>query len=270
MLSSGNEDHGSSPSGTAPELGRELVVVMPAYNEAACIAQVCRDWLAALSGIQDAILLVVDDGSRDDTGKILDDLSQSCSSLKVVHQENAGHGAALLRGYLAALQQRPSWILHADSDNQFAAEDLRKLWESRQSCRFILGFRAERQDSVHRILLSRALSVLNLLLFGCYVRDANTPFRLIRSDVLVELLRMVPRQCLIPNIFLSVLAKSVDAGFCEMPVTQLARAAGHSSLISWRLVSFSLRAFFQLLELRLRLWKQAGLVRDLRERVKQA
>ena len=75
-----------------------LSVVMPAYNEEAAIADAVRDVQThVFPVVPDAELIVVDDGSRDRTGALLDDLAAREPRLRVLHQANAGHGPALAR-----------------------------------------------------------------------------------------------------------------------------------------------------------------------------
>ena len=78
---------------------------MPAYNEAGCIEEVVREWVTTVGR-----LVVVNDGSRDATGEILDRLAKELPLLHVIHQGNAGHGVALMTGYRAALDLGVPWI----------------------------------------------------------------------------------------------------------------------------------------------------------------
>src|SRR5437868_4422665 len=105
-----------------PSSFEQLAIVMPAYNEEACIEGVVSAWLSVLDTVP-GTLFVVNDGSRDGTGKVLDRLAESHASLRVIHQKNAGHGAAVLRGYAEAIALGPEWIFQTDSDDQFDPMD---------------------------------------------------------------------------------------------------------------------------------------------------
>ena len=88
----------------------DVVVVIPAYNERAYIEQTVLDWLRVLDKL-DGRLIAVDDGSKDSTGVILDRLAEKEPRLLVHHQQNAGHGAAILAGYRMAIALNPDYHL---------------------------------------------------------------------------------------------------------------------------------------------------------------
>ncbi len=202
-----------------------LVIVMPAYNEAACIEKVARAWLSVASAY-DGILLIVNDGSRDNTAEVLNAMARKEHRLKVVHQENAGHGKAVRNGYEQALRLGPEFVFQTDSDDQFNHEDFGKLWDARYEAPFILGYRQVRHDPLVRIVISRLNAVLLLVFFGAEIRDANVPFRLMQSRFLAGLLTLVPRGVFIPNIFLSILAAKSKGTLLEMPVSHRERRTG--------------------------------------------
>src|SRR3569623_1942649 len=95
----------------------KLAIVMPAYNEAGCIETVVRDWKQVATKAE-GVLIVVNDGSRDDSGKILDRLAAELPALKITHQPNGGHGSAVLNGYRQALDADAEYVFQTDSDNQ--------------------------------------------------------------------------------------------------------------------------------------------------------
>ena len=98
---------------------------------------------------------MVDDGSNDGTAGILDRLAQEHSAMRVIHQPNAGHGCAILRGYRAALAMGCDWVFQVDSDGQFEAADFTRLWSCAGHSAFALGARTHRQDQRYRVALSR-------------------------------------------------------------------------------------------------------------------
>jgi dolichol-phosphate mannosyltransferase len=235
--------------------GPELVIVMPAYNEQGCIRTVVLGWLAQLAsmGLKDYKLIVVNDGSRDQTGSILDALASEQAALVVVHQNNAGHGRALRNAYERAAALAPMWVFHVDSDDQFIPQDLNNLWSLRHSSDFILGLRAVRHDAFHRLVITRILRLLNFLAFGVFLKDANIPFRLIRGDYLKVLLDIVPPAVFAPNIFLSVLAARDGQALGFIPVQHRERETGKVSIVRWGLIKACLRCVRELLVFRMQL-----------------
>ncbi len=226
----------------------QFVIVMPAYNEAACIAKVVNAW-AEVANRHFGLLLVVNDGSRDSTGDVLNQLVRETSALRVVHQDNAGHGNAVRNGYEHALKLNPQYVFQTDSDDQFNPNDFEKLWEARHESPFILGYREVRHDPLVRIVISRLNAVLLLVLFGAEIRDANVPFRLIEAKFLGALLALVPRGVFIPNIFLAVLAAKSRAVLLEIPVEHRERKTGVVTL-NRRLIEVCKRCFGEIRKFR--------------------
>jgi dolichol-phosphate mannosyltransferase len=246
----------------------ELALVMPAYNEAECIDGVVRSWLPVLDRVGSGILIVVNDGSTDPTGDQLNRLAASDARIQVIHQQNSGHGAAVLRGYREALASGAGWIFQVDSDGQLLAQDFWLLWEARHDSPFLLGRRARRNDPLYRLAISRLVRALNFLLFRVSVRDANIPFRLLRSDFLAALLELVPSGVFAPNLFLSVLAARSGARLGEFPVTHLERGAGTSKILRLKLLKACFRSALELLRFSLDLGRpaQAAKLENLRKR----
>lgn len=226
-----------------------LCIVMPAYNEEGCIEPVVKSWLAILDKIP-GTMIVVNDGSRDNTRAILDRLAPTDARLQVVHQINAGHGAAVMNAYRLALKSGAEWVFQTDSDDQFHPDDFPAVWEKRNQSPFILGFREVREDAFHRKIISKIMQSMVVILFGTYIRDANIPYRLMRADFLRKLLALLPESLLTPNIFLSVLAKRAGVNLFEIPIRHQERKTGKVSILRWRLVKFCARAAVELLAFR--------------------
>ena len=228
---------------------------MPAYNEEGCIEEVTRGWLSALELVAgDGLkMVVVNDGSRDKTGAILDQVAAGEARLKIVHQSNAGHGAALLNAYKTALSLNPTWVFHVDSDDQFLPRDFTLLWQRRNEAKFLMGQRAKRFDAFHRLVITKILLFFNILLFGARLRDANIPYRLIRADYLKKLLSVIPGDVFAPNIFLAVLAYKDGNLAREIPVEHRDRRTGQVSIVKWRLIKACLRCVKELVVFRINL-----------------
>jgi glycosyltransferase involved in cell wall biosynthesis len=229
----------------------DCVVVMPVYNEAGCIRDVCLEWLKALDMLPAARLVAVNDGSSDASGAILAELATAAGGrLEVVEQANGGHGAAVRRGYERALESGCEWVFQVDSDGQFRAGDFEKLWRRRHEADFLLGRRAGRRDPAARRALSRAHGLLVGLLFGVSIRDPNCPFRLMRASCLAKMLERVPRTVFAPNVLLAIEARRAGLRFVEIPVGHLPRKAGTGSLRPLRLIPIAWRCFKELRDFR--------------------
>lgn len=237
-----------------------LTVVMPAYNEEGCIEQAVRGWHGeVVSKIKPSRMLVVDDGSRDSTGKILGLLARELPGLEVVHQKNAGHGAALMRAYRACSDSE--WVFQVDSDGQFLPSDFRLLWERRGESGFITGYRRERYDAPVRLVVTRVLRLVIFLLFGCRSKDSNIPFRLMDGGLLKGYLQLVPDGVFIPNIFLSVIASVSGQRLLDIPVTHIARKTGTVSITNFKLARVLVRCVMELVSFRFGAYRAVSAVK---------
>jgi dolichol-phosphate mannosyltransferase len=221
----------------------ELIIAMPAYNESECIEAVSKKWLGSFDTLKlsNAKLIIVNDGSKDNTGAILEEVAKKDPRLLVVNQQNGGHGNALLNAYKKALEFSPAWVFHTDSDDQFSPADLKVLWEKRNQSKFILGYRQVRHDAFHRLVITKILVVLNFILFRVFLKDSNVPFRLIQGDYLKKLLSVLPPDLFAPNIFLTALAARDGQDLMHIPISHEDRKTGQVSIVKFKLIKVCFR-----------------------------
>ncbi len=226
-------------------------IVMPAWNEAELIERCVREWYQeVVSKIPGAELIVVDDCSTDSTGDIVIALGQELSGVRCVRPaRNGGHGKALRVGFDHA---KHSLVFQTDSDRQQLPSDFWKVWELRGDADFVFGIRKQRADGGFRIFVTQVMRILNLLIWGVWVRDANCPFKLMRHEALEKVLRQIPRDCFIPMVLVSILARKMKFRVAEIEVEHLPRKGGASSLnglTKW--IRIGLKCAQQMLAIRL-------------------
>jgi glycosyltransferase involved in cell wall biosynthesis len=230
---------------------KELAIVMPAYNEEEIIGEVVTEVhdeiLAKLPGSE---LLVVNDGSRDNTGAILDELAGRLEGVRVLHKPNGGHGAAVLHG-LEHAEAKHLFLM--DSDGQFVAADFWKLWELREEYDLLIGSRVERHDPVSRKILTVVVRLAIWAGFGTYIHDSNCPFKLMKTGVWQSAKPHIPADTLAPSIFIAILACKMKYRLKTVGVKHLARETGVCSIRYMNLIRFCARALGQLAGLRLRM-----------------
>jgi dolichol-phosphate mannosyltransferase len=209
-----------------------LTVVMPVYNEAAAIGEVVRSWTTELDRLGiDYELRVYDDGSRDQTPVVLEQLSNELPRLLVTRHSNRGHGPTILRGYREA---RGEWVFQTDSDGEMEPVSFGRLWEKRADYDFLFGIRAGRVWTPPRWVMTRASRLAVRLLFGGGVADVNTPYRLMRREALQPLLLSLPDDLFAPNVILSGLAVRRGLRIFEIDVPHQGRRTGKASLTGLR------------------------------------
>jgi len=224
---------------------------MPAYNEAAAIADAVSEvqrWV--LVPLPTAELIVVNDGSRDDTGKILEKLAAGEPRLRVVNQKNAGHGAALRSGLELA---RGEYVFLLDSDRQLPLEAFPGLWQAAQGREGVLGVRWPRHDPLFRLLLTKVVRLSLLALFRVRLRDANCPFKIFRRSIWTEARDIIPEGTIAPSLFLAVYMVQRWPSIEQRTVPHRARATGTVSIRRWKLVKTCVLAFRQLWDFRKKL-----------------
>jgi len=179
---------------------RELAVVIPVYNEEKNLAALLRDWQTTLDGI-DYTIILIDDGSKDGSQKLLKDMQARDPRLDVHSQSNAGHGPAILNGYRLGLQAQ--WVFQIDSDHQLATEAFTNLWNNREAYDLLIGQRREKNASATRQIVSRLSTLMVRILVGGSVRDVNSPYRLMRAATLKTALEKIPTDSFAPNVLIT-------------------------------------------------------------------
>ncbi|MBO9638339.1 glycosyltransferase family 2 protein [Siphonobacter aquaeclarae] len=232
-----------------------LSIVMPAYNEEEIIETVVRNWSAFLDThfqpLGETRLIVVNDGSKDSTGAKLDEIAPKYPRLVVVHQKNGGHGNAVVHAYRKAVEIGSEWVFQTDSDDQFVAEDVLKLWNKREESDFIMGFRQVRHDATFRLFVTRVLKYSLFAVYGTMISDSNIPFRLIRGSFLKKLLAQLPEPLpFAPNIFLAVMARKAGQKTFDIPITHKERATGEVSIQKMKLLKVCWQSFKELFRFR--------------------
>lgn len=232
-------------SNTVPNDNSPLLsVAMPVYNEAGCIREAIGDVVRdLLDPCGPAELVVVDDGSRDETPAILDELSRTDSRIRVLHQANAGHGPALVR----ALEEcRGQWLAMLDSDRQIALDDFTAHFAEARRHEGLFGVREHRSDPWLRRIVSIAARTLVLVLFGRWVVDPNVPYKIIPASLWRDAAILLPRGSKIPSLLLAIFAARRRLDVVRREVRHLPRLTGTTVLKKWRLAKFCMAAVGEL------------------------
>lgn len=228
-----------------------LIIVIPAYNEEMNIVSVVRQWYPVIEKIGgESRLFVINDGSTDGTQERLAELREEYPCLRAVKKKNQGHGAAVLYGYRCAIAEGTDYIFQTDSDGQTIPGEFWQMWERRRECGLLIGSRRSRQDGWQRIFVTRVLRLLLWMIFGCWVEDANTPFRLMKAEQLREVIRMIPENYFLSNVLMTVIYTKKKLGVRYFPITFRPRQGGKNSINMKKIVKLGCAAFRDFIKMR--------------------
>lgn len=205
-----------------------LSIVLPAYNESAnIVAAIERALATAEHLVSEYEVIVVDDGSRDGTRAMVEELARRHRPhvRLLTHATNRGYGAALRTGFK---QSRFELVFFTDSDNQFDISELEYFVPLMSDYDIVTGFRVYRYDTVVRCMLSWIYNRLVGAMFRLHVRDVDCAFKLMRREVVEQ----VTIQC--DNFFVNteLLAKARKWNFriAQKGVRHYPRTAGETTV----------------------------------------
>ncbi len=228
---------------TAPSVS----VFFPCYNEQENITRVVTQALSVLDRLGcDYEILVVNDGSSDNTGQLTDALAAQYDTVRIIHHPvNRGYGAALQSGFRAATK---TLVFYTDGDGQFDLKEMPPLLDLIRECDIVSGYRLNRQDSLMRKINGWCWTKLVCLMFGMRIRDIDCAFKLYRREVIADM-PMLSTGALIDA---EVLARATRRG-CKIVQTGVHHFACNSGGQTGANPGVILRAFRELFQLRRRI-----------------
>lgn len=203
---------------------KSLSVFLPAYNEEDSIATTVENVVKVLKELKiEWEVLVINDGSKDQTAEVVKKLGKKYPNVKLVnHEVNKGYGRALKTGFASA---RYPWVAFVDSDGQFDFEEIKKLIAKTDEADVILGYRLNRADPFQRRIFTWGWKMLAMVLLGLNVRDYSCGFKLIKKKV-IEDISPIESEEKVTQIEMLIKAKKKGYKFAEVGVHHYPRTAG--------------------------------------------
>jgi glycosyltransferase involved in cell wall biosynthesis len=241
------EQEGPQDLPARPKSPVSITVFFPCYNEQDNVAKVTRQAIQVLESLgADYELIIVDDGSSDNTGPLADGIAQQHERVRVIHHpRNLGYGAALRSGLQGAGKEL---VFHTDGDAQFDLQELPALLPLMQDYDIVAGYRINRRDHFLRRLNGWLWTKLVCRIFSLHVRDIDCAFKLYRRAIF-DHIKMESTGALIST---EILARATRKGYrvAERGVHHYPRTAGRQTGANLKVI---LRAFRELLRLRRRI-----------------
>ena len=168
-----------------PRKFASLSVFFPAYNDAPSMPSLIRKTFAVLEQhVADYEVIVVNDGSQDNTGEVLEELRREFAPHMRVqtHPQNRGYGGALRTGFASATKE---FVFYTDGDSQYDVGELPLLLDlASPTTGLVNGYKLERHDPAHRVWIGAMYNFCARVLFRIRIRDIDCDYRLIRRTVL--------------------------------------------------------------------------------------
>lgn len=222
----------------------ELNVIIPVYNEEGAINIVLEKWSKELDrlGINFKIH-AYNDGSKDNTLKILNECASNNNKITVHDKVNSGHGSTILLGYKENCYS--DWLFQIDSDDEMGPESFEELWNKRNDYDFLIGSRTERDNPLSRKLITLLSRLTVWIMYGRGVKDVNSPYRLMKCELFKSYYDLIPANTFAPNVIISGICGMNKLRVYEIPVKYTFRTTGEVSIKKFKLLKSALKSFIQ-------------------------
>ena len=217
-----------------------VTAFFPAFNDASTIGSLVEKTFQILeSSGRDFEIIVVDDGSRDQTPQVLQQLEARYGNVfRVIrHPVNRGYGAALRSGFSAATKDL---VFYTDGDGQYDPGELPSLLARLEpQIGLVNGYKIKRHDPLFRIYIGIIYNAFVRKLFGITLREVDCDFRLIRRAFLARTCLQSETGTICVELIRQL--ESLECGVAEVPVHHYPRIAGRSQFFRWRSVLATLK-----------------------------
>ena len=226
-----------------------ISVFFPCFNDEKTIGPLIRRAKKILDKTAEKFeIIVIDDGSTDNSRGELSKLSKEIKNLRLIfHRQNKGYGGALKSGFKAA---KYDLVFYTDGDGQYDIGELELLLPlMTNDIGVVNGIKMFRNDPWYRIVIGNIYNFFVRNAFGIDINDTDCDFRLIRNSSL----KKISLNCNSGAICVELVKKLQDSGaeFRQVSVHHYSREYGSSQFFSWRRI---LNTGIELIKLRLELW----------------
>lgn len=205
----------------------ELSIFFPFWNEEENIERVVKNAIAIAHKVSKKWeIIMVDDGSIDNTLPLMQKLAKEDARLRIIsHEPNRGYGAALREGFT---HSRYNTVVFTDGDGQFDFSQVDHFIEKIDKADIVIGYRKKRRDHPFRHLLMNFLKIWDFIFFGFYFRDIDCGFKMFTKKSIEKIMPLTSEGAMITT---EILAKAKRAGLKieEVEVNHYPRKYGDQS-----------------------------------------
>jgi glycosyltransferase involved in cell wall biosynthesis len=225
----------------------DLSVFFPAYNEEENIQKTVQNAVKVLQKVAKKWeIIIIDDGSKDKTPQIADNLAAKNKNIRVIHHNpNRGYGASLRSGLYEA---KYNWIAFTDSDGQFDLSEISNFiaTQKEKNADIVIGYYKKRQVSKSKIITSKMWEYMVFFLFGLKVKDIDCGFKLISKKVPDKIKNLESERGAFISSELLIKARKNKFKIVEIPVTHYPRTAGAGTGRDLNVIITSFKDLFKL------------------------
>ena len=209
----------------------------PMYNDENTVELMYKRLKEILSQItNDYEIIMIDDCSPDNSGKIADKIAKKDKKVRVIHhEENKGYGGALKAGFYSAKKEL---VFYTDGDAQYDVRELTELIPFIDEYDIVNGYNITRADKIYRKMLGSLYNIGMHIMFNLKVKQVDCDFRLIRREIFknIELVSDTGLICT------EMMKKIQDAGYTikNVPVHHYPRLHGQSQFFRWNRIAKTL------------------------------
>jgi len=229
-----------------------ISVFFPVYNDEKTIPQLVSKIIPILkSATDDFEVNLINDGSSDNSAKVIDELARKYDNVRTIHHEkNMGYGYVLRTGFYNA---KKDLVFYTDGDGQYDVSELTKLLPLIKNVDIVNGYKIKRSDALYRIIAGDLYNWGAQILFHLKIRDVDCDYRLFRRHVFNK----IKLESNSGVICLEMIKKLQHAGFKfkEVPVHHYPRVFGTSEFFNFKRI-FKVLTSFGKLWIKFMIWQE--------------
>src|SRR3990167_10226236 len=202
-----------------------LSVFFPLFNEEGNIETIVERAIEVLESLKFKYeIILVNDGSSDNTVSVIDKIARENTHVRVIHHpKNLGYGEALKSGFYGA---KYDTIVYTDGDNQFDFSQVKLFLEKIENFDLIVGYRIKRQDPFFRILFKMGWTLSLFAFFRLTLKDIDCGFKMIKRKVLEEIPHLESQRGAMINAELVIKTKKAGFRIGQVGVNHYPRLSG--------------------------------------------